>query len=226
MAMARILSPKQAAAILRKSEETLRRWRVQGIGPPFVIEGGRPRYRSDLLEAGSYNVQGKQVAFPVHAVQVPTAEELGSGEAYGDEIQALPVHRMVSMIERWKQRELYRRAQKVVDEPFAEDAEFKEELRLFGEPWPEGRLEALSEAVDDTDATRRQAIFASLDDLENAVGRKLKALWEAEGLPLSLLRSHYQVASSLLEDAWQEAVMAESRWRSFDYAGMPAEPPT
>jgi hypothetical protein len=222
--MAQTLAPKQAAALLGKSEETLRRWRVRGIGPPFVMEGGKPRYRSDLLEAGSYAVQGRQVVFPAPAPPEELLPELQGAEAASG--QSVPVHRVVAMIERWKQRELSRRAQRVMDDPFAENEEFEDELRMFGLPWPEGRMEALADAVHDTDPTRRQAIFTSLDDLEAALSRKLRALWDAEGLPPSLLRASYQVASSLFEDAWREAVMAEARWRSFDYTGMPSAPPT
>lgn len=51
------LTPKEAAGRLRKSVQTLARWRkVEGIGPPFKIVNGRvyypPREFMDWLESG------------------------------------------------------------------------------------------------------------------------------------------------------------------------------
>ncbi len=221
--MAKTLTPEQAAAVVGKTVETLRRWRRANIGPPFVMEGGKPRYRSDLLEAGSYETRGEQATFPTPAFSREGASK--SDLTDGEEGAAVPVHIVVTMIERWKQRELYRRAQNILTEPFGADTEFKNELRMFGEPWPQGREEALDEALADASPTRRQEIFKSMDDQSGEIARKLRALWDSEGLPPSLMPSLYQVASSLLEDAWEEVVMAEQRWRELDYSGMPTERP-
>lgn len=220
--MAQTLSPKQAAALLRKSLETLRRWRIQGKGPPFVMEGGKPRYRSDLLEAGSYPVQGRQVTFPLPAVRVEAITSAEPRDVQSGAGQALPIHRLVALINDWRRRELYRRAQKVLDEPFEDDDEFEGEFRMFGEPGADADLGGIAE---ETDRVRRQVIFTALDELETAVSRKLKAIWDAEGLPAPLLRQHYQVASTLLENAWREVFLAHERWRNLDYTGMPSEPP-
>lgn len=220
--MAQTLAPKQAAALLGKSEETLRRWRVQGKGPPFVMEGGKPRYRSDLLQAGTYAVQGRQVTFPAPAnpEETTTTSDLhGADLAAGG---AVPAHRVVAIIERWKRRELHRRAQKIMEEPFADDREFEEEIRMFGEAGAEGDLDT---PADEIGPARGHAVITALDQLETAVSCKLQALWEAEGLPPSLLRQQYQVASTLLEDAWREVVSAHERWLDLDYTGMPSDPP-
>jgi hypothetical protein len=54
-----LLSPEQAAEILRKSPSTLSRWRAQGIGPPFVRNGGTIEYfRSDLED---YRLRHRQL---------------------------------------------------------------------------------------------------------------------------------------------------------------------
>ncbi|GLS17283.1 hypothetical protein GCM10007874_02980 [Labrys miyagiensis] len=58
-----LLSEKEAAALLRVSGSTLRRWRSQGIGPAYIRVGGKLggaiRYReSDLLSWLSSNTVG------------------------------------------------------------------------------------------------------------------------------------------------------------------------
>ena len=59
------LTPQEAAGILNVTTETLRRWRVADMGPPFVMQGtNRPRYRADLLKAGDYTKGGRQDRFP------------------------------------------------------------------------------------------------------------------------------------------------------------------
>ena len=46
-----LLSPEQAAKILRKSPSTLSRWRAEKIGPTFIRNGGTIEYLlSDLEE--------------------------------------------------------------------------------------------------------------------------------------------------------------------------------
>jgi hypothetical protein len=45
-----LLSPEQAAEILRKSTSTLSRWRTEKIGPPYIKNGGTIEYRRSDLE--------------------------------------------------------------------------------------------------------------------------------------------------------------------------------
>ena len=137
--------------------------------------------------------------------------------------RTVPVHLVVAMIERWKKRELYRRAQSVLNEPLGRNETHDEELRLFGAHWPSGRMAALDEAVADTDSATRADIFKSMDDQAIAVQRKLRALCDAEGIFPSFVHPSYQVLSSLMEGAWKEVVMAEMRWRNLDYSGMPSQ---
>lgn len=75
--MAKTLRPIDAARELGVTEETLRRWRRDGIGPPWTKEGKRPRYRSDLLHAGSYAVQGYVETFPLPMSGVVSAPQTG-----------------------------------------------------------------------------------------------------------------------------------------------------
>jgi hypothetical protein len=137
----------------------------------------------------------------------------------------IPIHRLVEMVQRWKRRELYRRAQLILNDPLAPSDEFKNELRMFGVPWTEGRLAAIAEAVDDLDPGRRQEAFTSLDDQAATMDLKLRAICDAEGLFPTFVHPSYQVLSSIFEDAWREIVLTEGRWRRFDYAGMPSSPP-
>lgn len=74
------LAPKEAAPLIGKTEETLRVWRRKNIGPPYVMEGGRPVYRSDLIEAGTYTVQGLQKQFPTGKNEVIDASRLSDAE--------------------------------------------------------------------------------------------------------------------------------------------------
>jgi hypothetical protein len=46
-----LLTQREAAAVLRLSERTLERWRVQGIGPRFVRLNHSIRYRQQDLDA-------------------------------------------------------------------------------------------------------------------------------------------------------------------------------
>jgi hypothetical protein len=43
------LSEQEAAAALRKSVRTLRKWRGQGVGPPYTFFGRTVRYRKPAL---------------------------------------------------------------------------------------------------------------------------------------------------------------------------------
>jgi predicted site-specific integrase-resolvase len=49
-APADLLTPDQAAEILRKSLGTLSRWRTHGIGPSYIKNGGTVEYRRSDLE--------------------------------------------------------------------------------------------------------------------------------------------------------------------------------
>jgi hypothetical protein len=46
-----LLTQREAAVVLRLSERTLERWRVQGIGPRFVRLNNSIRYRQQDLDA-------------------------------------------------------------------------------------------------------------------------------------------------------------------------------
>jgi excisionase family DNA binding protein len=48
--MPELLTIKEAAAHLKVSEETLRKWRAQGAGPPVAKLGRHLRYRKDALD--------------------------------------------------------------------------------------------------------------------------------------------------------------------------------
>ena len=48
--MTNLLTTTEAAAALALAPKTLRNWRSQGLGPPFIRLGGAIRYReTDLL---------------------------------------------------------------------------------------------------------------------------------------------------------------------------------
>jgi excisionase family DNA binding protein len=49
--MIRLLTQREAAALLRLSERTLERLRITGLGPVFVKAGRRVLYRESDLEA-------------------------------------------------------------------------------------------------------------------------------------------------------------------------------
>jgi predicted site-specific integrase-resolvase len=46
-----LLTPREAADVLRVSERTLASWRYQGMGPAYVKVGSAVRYRPDALGA-------------------------------------------------------------------------------------------------------------------------------------------------------------------------------
>lgn len=141
--------------------------------------------------------------------------------------KVVPVHVVVGVIERWKRRELYRRAQTVFDDFLSDQRELKNELRLFGEPWNGDRLDALSKILDgDDNARARKDIFDSMDEQSREVTKKLREVCdEAEIFP-SFVHSSFQILSNLMEAAWRDVVVIERRWRTTtDYSGMPLEKP-
>ena len=45
------LTEAEVAELLKVSVSTVRRWRTEGIGPPVLWAGGRPRYRRGDVDA-------------------------------------------------------------------------------------------------------------------------------------------------------------------------------
>ncbi|WP_138142028.1 hypothetical protein [Brevundimonas vancanneytii] len=105
-----------------------------------------------------------------------------------DDVERLPVHTVVSMIEEWRDSELYRRAQAILYDPnpMAGRPAYEEECRLFGAAQKGGRVEAFAAiAASEDAAAQRKAIFESLDDQTNAVEAHLLALTASRGLSVS-----------------------------------------
>ena len=50
------MTPAQTASYLRVSKELLQKWRRLGEGPPYVIVGNRPRYRTADIEKFAANL--------------------------------------------------------------------------------------------------------------------------------------------------------------------------
>jgi len=149
--------------------------------------------------------------------------------ALQDDANRLPVHTVVSMIEEWRDSELYRRAQAILHDPdpMAGRATYEEECRLFGAAHKGGRIEAFAAIAGSDDASaKRKAIFESLDDQTNAVETHLLALATSRGLSVSSTHPSFFVLTTMFERAWGEVLEAETRWRNFDYSGMPKHRPS
>lgn len=87
--MADHLTPDQAARELKVDVSTLRRWRKDKIGPPYVLNGGgRPRYRSDLLRPGSTRLKGLQLTWPID-------DEIGADRQHLDVSEVMPIIRRI-----------------------------------------------------------------------------------------------------------------------------------
>jgi hypothetical protein len=83
--MAKTLSPKEAAPLIGRTEETLRQWRRksergQPEGPPYVMMGGKPVYHRDLIQPGSTTLKGLQEAWPPLNVEVRNSTDLSEVE--------------------------------------------------------------------------------------------------------------------------------------------------
>ena len=142
--------------------------------------------------------------------------------------ECLAVHEVVAMIEEWKDSEFYRRAEAILQNPnpMSGRAKYEEECRLFGAAQKGGRVTAFSTIADADDAAaERKAIFESLDDQTNAVETHLLALAASRGLSISTTHPSFFVLTTMFERAWGEVLEAETRWRNFDYAGMPKHRP-
>lgn len=145
-----------------------------------------------------------------------------------DDAERLPVHMVVTMIKEWKESELYRRAQAILHDPYQDSgrARYEEECRLFGVAEKGGRIAAFASiATADDAAARRKAIFQSLDDQTNAVETHLLALAASRGLSISAVHPSFFVLTAMFERAWGDVLEAETRWRNFDYTGMPDHQP-
>lgn len=59
-AMPELFTIKEAAAYLQVSEETLRKWRAQGVGPPVAKLGRHLRYRKDALDQWIKQQEGER----------------------------------------------------------------------------------------------------------------------------------------------------------------------
>lgn len=218
-----LLSREQAARVIGIKPTYLSN--LKGEGPGFYRSTNAPRGGVAWYPRATVDEYARCRASKPRSKFTGLVGQLDWPPSSGRPGGNVPVHLVVEMIQRWKRRELYRRAQKVLNEPFGEDEGFKDELRMFGAPWPTGRMEALAEVAEDTDATVRRDIFRSLDDQTRAVTRKLRSLCDEEGIFPSFVHPSFQVLSSLFEDAWRDVVLTESRWRALDYSGMPTQPP-
>lgn len=228
-----LLSRKAAAKVMDISEGYLANLAMpdaEGIGRGPVY------YRSTTSPTGgtSWYPRAEVVAFAEHrTAKIKCSYRRKTGQqdwtTLQDDSERLPVHTVVSMIEDWRASELYRRAQAILHDPnpMAGRPTYEEECRLFGAAQKGGRLEAFADIARSEDAAaQRKAIFESLDDQANAVEAHLLALTASRGLSVSSAHPSFFVLTTMFERAWGEVLEAETRWRNFDYTGMPKHRPS
>lgn len=228
-----LLSRKAAAKDMDISEGYLANLAMpdaDGIGR------GPAYYRSTNSPTGgtSWYPKAEVAAFKDHrTAKIKSSYRRRSGQQdwtkLQDDANRLPVHTVVSMIEEWRDSELYRRAQAILHDPnpMAGRRTYEEECRLFGAAQKGGRVEAFAAISDSEDAAaQRKAIFESLDDQTNAVETHLLALAASRGLSVSSAHPSFFVLTTMFERAWGEVLEAETRWRNFDYTGMPKHRPS
>lgn len=223
----------EAAADLDVSQGTLANLAMpdsEGIG------SGPAYYRSTTSPTGgtAWYPASEVEAFRRHrSAPIKRSYDRKSGQQdwtkLQDDVERLPVHTVVSMIEEWRDSELYRRAQAILHDPnpMAGRTTYEEECRLFGAAQKGGRVEAFAAIAGSHDAAaQRKAIFESLDDQTNAVEAHLLALTASRGLSVSSAHPSFFVLTTMFERAWGEVLAAETRWRNFDYTGMPKHRPS
>lgn len=228
-----LLSRKSAADKIGISEGYLANLAMpdaEGIGRGPVY------YRSTTSPTGgtSWYPRAEVVAFAGHrTAKIKCSYRRKTGQqdwtTLQDDAERLPVHTVVSMIEEWRDSELYRRAQAILHDPnpMAGRPTYEEECRLFGAAQKGGRVEAFAAIAGSEDAAaQRKAIFESLDDQANAVETHLLALTASRGLSVSSAHPSFFVLTTMFERAWCEVLEAETRWRNFDYTGMPKHRPS
>lgn len=197
--------------------------------------GGPPYYRSTTSPTAgtTWYPKSEVEAFARHRrSKIIWSYDRDSGQqdwtSLQDGTERLSVHAVVSMIEEWKESESYRRAEAILHDPnpMAGRAKYEEECRLFGAAQKGGRVTAFAAIADATSAAaERKAIFESLDDQTNAVEAHLLALAASRGLSISPAHPSFFVLTTMFERAWGEVLEAETRWRNFDYTGMPKRRP-
>lgn len=194
--------------------------------------GGPAYYRSTTSPRGGqvWYPWSEVLAFKNHRdSKIRRRYERASGQqdwtVLQDDNERLPVHVVVTMIKEWKESELYRRAQAILHDPHPESGrgQYEEECRLFAAAEKGGRIPALADIMSKGDeaAAQRRAIFQSLDDQTNAVETHLLALAASHGLSISSSHPSFFVLTAMFERAWGDVLEAETRWRNFDYTGMP-----
>lgn len=202
------------------------------------VGGGPAFYASSTSPSGAktWYPQSAVLAFAEHR-RSKIKRSYGQGQKTGrqdwtklqDDVDRLPVHTVVSMIDEWRESELYRRAQAILHDPnpISGRLTYEEECRLFGAAQKGGRVEAFAAIAGSEDAAaQRKAIFESLDDQTNAVEAHLLALTASRGLSVSSAHPSFFVLTTMFERAWGEVLEAETRWRNFDYTGMPKHRPS
>lgn len=199
------------------------------------VGGGPAYYRSTTSPTGgtTWYPRADVAAFAAHRrskIKSTYRGRLGQQDwtALEDDATRLPVHLVVTMIEEWKASELYRRAQAILHDPnpMSGRAAYEEECRLFGAAEQGGRIAAFASIAHAKDAAeKRKAIFESLNDQTNAVERHLLALAASRGLSISSDHPSFFVLTAMFEQAWRDVLEAETRWRNFDYTGMPSHRP-
>lgn len=220
-----LLSREDAAKEIGRSEGTLAN--IAKFGPPFYCSTAGP------TGGETWYPKAEILAYADHLSSTIKSSWRGRKGRQEwshllDDANRLSVHAVVSMIEEWKDSELYRRAQAILHDPnpLAGRAAYEEECRLFGAAEKDGRLSAFAEIAEAEDsAAHRKAIFQSLDDQTNAVEKHLLALTASRGLSVSPEHPSFFVLSAMFERAWGDVLEAETRWRNFDYSGMPKHLP-
>ncbi len=198
--------------------------------------GGPAYYRSTTSPRGGqvWYPWSEVLAFKAHREsKIRRRYERASGQqdwtVLQDDNERLPVHVVVTMIKEWKESELYRRAQAILHDPHPESGrgQYEEECRLFAAAEKGGRIHALADilAQGGDAGARRRAIFHSLDDQSNAVETHLLALAASRGLSISAAHPSFFVLTTMFERAWGDVLEAETRWRNFDFTGMPDNRP-
>ncbi|WP_046863663.1 site-specific integrase [Microvirga massiliensis] len=113
--------------------------------------------------------------------------------------QVLTVATLQALVAGWRDRELYERAQRVLDNPNGSMTAFEAECRL---------------AAGDDEEAHIEAVW----DIVNRITTKA-------GVLLTAKEPAYNVLSQMVADTWPEILRREREWREFDYSDLPANAP-
>jgi hypothetical protein len=153
------------------------------------------------------------VSARVEALFQQAREQATANRTLTEANTSVTVPMVMALVQAWKEQELFRRAQAVMNDPLAPGG-FGAEVALFNStPF---NLDVRGNAA---------AAFAAIDRRERFLEGEVRQVAERSGLLITPRHPAYTALYHLMQGAWREVLESEGRWRNFDFTSMPQVEP-